>query len=218
MSLAYGSTVERIVFNAHPALHRTYHVSRGGHQSGTSNLYRRIKKTETTRGAQKCRIRVVTGTGMATVGTPWNVQRRIWGLPCRVLTYIIHRSATGLLPDKMSKTDIMGAGGKRREPDVCPRPWISGQHRNVRKEGNIPTTSINNKNLKYFFSISFYPEYTKAINRRNIKRLRCKFASRFSAPPPPPTGPKFLATPMMTRVLHSNKHAYAFIWIRMFGT
>jgi hypothetical protein len=83
MFLAYGTTVERILFNAYPPFHRTYHARRTAHSAGTSNLYRKIIKTETNRDAHNYRIKVVNGTGKATVGTPINVHG-ILGAACRV--------------------------------------------------------------------------------------------------------------------------------------
>jgi hypothetical protein len=117
MFLAYGSTVERIPFNAYPPLHRTYHVRQRAHQSATSNLYSKFIKTESNRHAQNYRIKVVKGTGTATVGTPRNVQH-ILGPPCRVGTQITHREVSHRPIGRQSDQNvtIMRAGGETRRP------------------------------------------------------------------------------------------------------
>jgi hypothetical protein len=88
----------------------------------------------------------------------------------------------------------MGTGRVGGEP-IAGRspPGFFKRNQNWKKEANLP--DIGTRGYNCLNELFIYPECSSEISKNCVKRLECKFVSKF--PAPLPSSPeKFLAAPM----------------------
>jgi hypothetical protein len=62
--------------------------------------------------------------------------------------------------------------------------FLEKKNQNWKKEANV--ANICTRSYNYLNELFFYPEFSSGISKNCVKRLECKFVSKFPPSPPPP--------------------------------